>query len=341
MSLPIRGTLGAGDRLESVAELEVSTTCLEPSRRCVGRRYGFSPRVTARLVLANGDSPRGVAISRPHSIRCSQELPNRNHHCVLVVSGRDLLVRDPRELECQPATSPPTCAVNLVVEARHPEARSNQKLVIGVDSPRGIQGDRGRIYAAIHDPGWAGLPAPRPDTARTRRARVGSLPVGRRGSGGRRQVIASLQLKGHEITDEFIVDASMRLGLGGLPYNALVRSELVLARRPGAVKSPGTVKEFAEGAGDHINESNGFNCTHGRSAHTSPCRVQKHAYFRISQASGRRKPKLYVNLVASTAAVYGGRYRSEDRAAVPSARISYERYRGIQCLHPVSPVWCP
>jgi hypothetical protein len=320
MTLPLIGSLYAGDRLEATAELQVSTTCLEPMRKCVGKRYGYSPRIKAHLVMTQRDVPGQIRVSRTQRLRCSQELPNRNHHCVIVASGGKFRVREP-EIVC-------TCYLELILEAHHPRARRGNQLVIGSDSPKRVRGDRGRIYALVHSASSQGRPAPAPYVDGTRERRHARLRVGPRGTGGRPKVVVSLPLKGVRISDQFAIEAKLRMGIGHLPYNVLVKSQLILADSPRSTKSSRVAKRYSHASESQIGELNGFNCTQGRSAHPDPCMVRKRAMFPIDGPVDKGE-RLFVNLVASTAAVYGGRHRLQDQGRIRSASIRYERYNGI------------
>ena len=77
------GPVQDGDLVEAFSEVEVSTTCLAPIPKCVGKIYRFSPKVEAWLVLADGAGRNGTPIGGPERVTCAQDLPNRNHHCVL------------------------------------------------------------------------------------------------------------------------------------------------------------------------------------------------------------------------------------------------------------------
>jgi hypothetical protein len=56
MSIPPRKlkAMRSGDRVEGMAELEVSTNCTHRMARCVGPIYRYSPFVDIRMVLARG-----------------------------------------------------------------------------------------------------------------------------------------------------------------------------------------------------------------------------------------------------------------------------------------------
>ena len=116
-------TLRKDDRLRALGEVQVTTTCVISEPRCIGRQYSFDPRIRAWLVVGRSSRATGGAsvkrISEPEVVECGQRRPNRNHHCVLVVSKGGMTVRSPGRLPCQPAR----CHLNLVVSAHHPSER--------------------------------------------------------------------------------------------------------------------------------------------------------------------------------------------------------------------------
>ena len=144
MSLPSWrvGGLAPGDRLKTSAELEVTTDCVTQEARCVGQPYTYNPIVSAQLVLApdgmTTGGPTATPISRVYRHQCVQALPNREHHCTLVLMWPFLDLTAP--MPCMPAT----CHVNLVAEAYSPEAQPGDKLIVGEDEPDGTtRGTRG------------------------------------------------------------------------------------------------------------------------------------------------------------------------------------------------------
>src|SRR5262245_52154183 len=142
--------LESGDMLEVLAEVQVTTTCVDRTERCIGRPYSFSPYASAKLVLAAGKGVTGgrgaVSLARPKSVHCGQRRPHRNHHCVLTFQHARKRVLNPTTLPC-PADG---CFVNLVVSAYNPEAVPGNVMVIGADRPDGsILQDKGRLSVVL------------------------------------------------------------------------------------------------------------------------------------------------------------------------------------------------
>lgn len=297
MSLPPRElpALRRGNRLRVSAEVQVTTTCVVPKARCIGRPYRFTPRVDAKIVLASGGHKTGgrgtTRLGRRQSLSCHQQRPNRNHHCVLVPTG-SRKIGHPRRLPCRRRN----CHLNLVVDAHDGDAQRGNLLVIGADRPDGsIVEDAGRLNALV-------VPKrsrPRPVRRLTHHRVHRSIPMGSEGSGGKR-VIYSVRMPRLDKRDILTIKARQRTAIGQLRYSAYVNSEVILAGRPGATHPGGIAKRVAA-LGGRITEANGFNCTQGPSAFSTPCLTRKAGLLVMRHDAvnrhGHAKP-LYVNLVS-------------------------------------------
>lgn len=325
-------TLRSGDRVDTRAEVEVSTTCLEWMRKCVGRRYLFSPRVAARLVLARGAHRAKGPLTRPltgwRRRTCSQKLPARNHHCVLTIPRAGRLVRNASRLPCR------NCHVSLVVSANHPRAKRGQRLVIGADDHRGVAQNKGQLAATVYRPRAARELA---ITRKSTEAQVRRLPMGPNRSGAaRRRVVYSVRLGGLRAGESLVIDGRMVGKIKHLSYNALVQSRLILATHPTSRVRTWRAKQIG---GHHglVGPQNGFNCTQGRSGHRDPCVVRKTGVMRIVRdarehpvkGTGDRIP-MYVNLIVGTRAtgVQSHRRRARHRMRVRPRKgfVRVERY---------------
>ncbi len=285
--------LARGDVLKLSAEVQVTTTCVTAGPRCVGRPYSFTPRISARIVLADrkrAASGRGhvLALSRPQSLGCHQQRPNRNHHCVLVFRNVKARLGRHRRLPC----ALHRCRVNVVVSARSGRARPGNAIIIGADRPDGhIEQDMSRLNAVVIPKGVH----PRITRRRTARRVHRSLPEGSPGSGGWR-VVYSLKLRHLDGGDIVAAAARARTGIGSLPYSAYVASEMIIAGNPAATKPfPRNVT-----LSGFVTEANGFNCTQGRSAYRTPCVTRKAglATIRHRPVDRRGRPRpLYLNLI--------------------------------------------
>ena len=301
MSLPSwrLGSLEMGDRLRTSAELEVTTDCLAQEARCVGQPYAYNPIVRAQLVLApNGataTSPSATPISGVQQRRCGQELPNREHHCVLVFMFPFLDIASP--LPCMPAT----CRVSLLADAYNPEAQPGDKLIVGEDEPDGTtRQDKGRVNAIRLRPD---APGPEPEgrvtTSVARAPVVSQLEIGS-DPDRNHTVVFSQELPNLRKGDQVAAWSRMRMDISQLPYNVLVQSKLILTSRPDAAKVTHLAKQVVALDGE-LTEGNGFNCTHA----TTPCQTLKAGVGSLiadpRDRSGALVP-LYANLVVGTMA---------------------------------------
>jgi len=284
--------LRRGDVLKLSAEVQVTTTCVDASARCIGRQYGFTPAVAARLVLAAHSRATGgpgvQALSGPQTVRCHQPRPNRNHHCVLVFRNVARRLGATRRLPCRLSR----CHVNLVLDAHNRAARAGDVLIIGADRPDGsVQQDMGRLNAVV-------IPReidPHAHLLHATRRIHDSLPEGAERSGGW-QVVYSLKLAGLERGDVIAAAARAVTGIGPLHYSAFVSSQLIVAGGRASThpfRRDVNLKAL-------VTEANGFNCTQGPSAYRSPCVTRKAGVARIRRhpvdRRGRPRP-LYLNLI--------------------------------------------
>lgn len=317
------GSVQPGGAIEGFAEIEVSVTCLEQIPKCIGKRYTYSPHVSAQLVLAKSAKDRsGLTIGKPVKIECSQKLPNRNHHCRLVINRTRVLGAD----EKLPCTS---CHLNVVMTAYHHKAKKGQVLVIGSDSDHGVNQGKAAFSSANFSAPPTQFAAQRLGPGNRVRKRV---PVVDRSSSSKEKVIQSLPLSQLRQGEQLLVDARAVLSIKGLPYNVLIQPELIVAENPKATDWSGLPVQVVTNNGKVSNE-NGANCTRGKSYFSDPCRIRKVGAVRIIR-NARAKPRndkgpwktLYLNLVVGASQEYGGNHKSSDAARVRSGSIRVRRY---------------
>ncbi len=331
MSLPPEevGPVNRGDAVWAGAELEISVTCLELINQCLGlgRLYDYSPFIRVRLVLAPSPTTAGESNTTPISdwkkIQCSQDLPHRNHHCVLAVDGTNE-IKGSDTLACD------RCHVNLLVDAYHGSAALGNLIVIGSDGDHGIQQDKSTLNAAVWNPG----PRPNAPVAEEKKLSTHKIPVAaQNGSGGKQKVVVSRRLDELKAGEQLLIEARAKVKTDHLPYGTLLQSQVVLSEQPGSIKRAGTPGKIASLKG-MITAQNGFNCTRGHSGHTSPCTVRKLGVVKIFK-DARTNPTrgegpfvpLYVNLVMQSKAEFGGeRHRSGDKAKVLSGSVKVTRF---------------
>ncbi|MGE5200233.1 MAG: hypothetical protein ACM3H9_11375, partial [Rhodospirillaceae bacterium] len=316
-------TFHRNDILRTSAEVQVTTTCVVAGPRCIGKSYGFSPREDARIVLANRRRASGGAhtevIANTHSVRCHQQRPQRNHHCVLVFPPEPTRIRHPRALPCRPSA----CHLNLVLEADHRPAHHGQVVLVGEDTPGGsIRQDKGRLNAiTLHEH------VSPPKRYRTTNVRSHSIPIAPSGKAGRR-VVYSQRINNLRKGDVIEARARHLVTIASLPYPAFVGTDVILATGPRSV-SPTGVAQGAVSTSGGLTEANGFNCTHGASAYSSPCRTTKAGAARIRHTIARNghPTPLYVNVVCAGAPKRARARPNDAMHVVSGGALVVRRYR--------------
>jgi hypothetical protein len=268
-------------------------------------------------------------ISRWRRTRCSQQQPQRNHHCVLTIRS-ERQIPDASKLSCPSGR----CHLNLVISAYHPTARSAHRVIIGTAGDRRISQNKGLLSAAVYRPRAARSVA---RTLTAKRPRIKALKLGGNRFGAQqKRVIYSRKLAALRKGERLVVEAKMRGGIKHLGYTLLLQSQLVLSNKPGSISRAGPQKRIGSFAGQ-FGVLNGFNCTQRPSAHSHPCEVRKHGVMRIIRDAratplkdeGRRIP-LYVHLVVGGRAVgaFAHRHRGGDRMRILRKRgfIRVRRY---------------
>ncbi len=283
--------LRVGERVRFNGEVTVTTTCVEPLARCIGRSYGFDPHLRARIVIADradDDGRSTVPVTRAVSATCEQNRPNRNHHCPLTIERGAFKVRELRRLPCKPGS----CRLNMVLDAYHGGARGGEVVVIGADTPSGeVEGGKARLSAVVQRGRTA------VSKRRTGKRRIRQIPASF--SGGEK-VLWSQRLDHVRPGDVLLIRSRQRVAIQRLPY--FLASQVVVTTRAGA-KEPSREAKRAVSRVGKATEATGFNCTVGHSAFQSPCEWEKAGIAAIQavprDARGRPKP-LYVNVVART-----------------------------------------
>ena len=320
------GKLG-GNRLSVAGELQV-TVCLRPAEGrtredCVGRLYGYDPRVSAYLALASSPgAARPAEVERltpDQQLTCTQSQPDRNHHCVIAIpwAGTSFDRNHP------PGCGSGRCFVNLIASADHPSARSNENVIVGGISSSGEIDDRtkARISGALYrNPK---VVAQRPRT--TTNERTSRLAVAREGGKATMHTVYSAKIRRPREGERLVVDGRFLSHIGSVPYNARTRTAIVLTSRRGSVQdSTRRASRVAAGSTRITDESN-FNCTQGPSGHSNPCSIRKLGVVRFGRSSN--KP-LFINLIAGVGAigVDAQRHKSGDRISAAGGYLKVWRY---------------
>lgn len=316
--------LASGDRLDVGGEVQISTTCVVPGKRCVGTSYDFNPTLQARLALAPTRDPGAASIplSEPKQVLCKQRRPQRNHHCTLTFPTTQFTVGDVAALPC----ADNACYVNMILSASHRRARSGNVVVLGADRPDGtVKGDKGRLNV-IHSRSMT--PGPTQSSSATIVTPFLQLNEGKL---VKRRVIYSVEVPAPKRGEVLAADGSYLATIDDLPFNTFLSSRIIVGESPLSVDPAGAAKPSSQLRGE-LTEANGFNCTQGASGYATPCTATKSGALRITRdavdANGQ-PVSLYVNLVASAKPLLfpAQRLKRFHKVAVtPSAGLSVLRY---------------
>jgi hypothetical protein len=301
-----------GDRLRASAEMQVSTTCLAPGPRCVGRPYEVNPKITAQIVLAGSRDPAAPSLALSSTTRqlCKQQRPNRNHHCTLAIPNAETAISDLGALPC-PRTA---CYVNLVVTASSKHAKPGNVVVVGADEPDGsVKQDKGRLNVVQTH---AAVPAPTTTSSAT--IVNAGLPL-TEGSDEKRRVVYSVPIPAPQKGEALAFDASFQANISELQFNTFVATRVILGDTPTSTDSKGIARPVIPLRGA-ATESNGFNCTLGGSGYSNPCTSVKAGATRISRSAVDPNTGLpatvYLNVVASAKPL------NEDRTVKASRQVA-------------------
>lgn len=312
------GPIRKGREVRGIGEVQVSVTCTEKMPQCVGSIYRYSPHVRAQLVIAKSKhATRGEKLGRPVTKDCSQSYPNRNHHCVL------LLDRSERVMH-----SCGNCSLNLVLTAWHKKAKGGNVLVVGTDTDHGIKQGKASISAAVFNRD------PREATRvyRSKKVLTKRVPVVDSSGDTKEAVLTSVRIDGLKKGEALLVSARAGAGIGGLGYNVLTQSEVIVSQKGLKSTSNKGLPVAVVSDNGRIATQTGYNCTQGASDYRDPCPINK-AGAAYLEYSAIRKPfndkgspvPLYVSLLAGFGAQYGKPFHHGDKVKVRHAVIRVER----------------
>jgi hypothetical protein len=271
-------SIHAGDRIEPVAELQVTTDCRPGHASCVGRPYDFAPNVQARLLLADSararvpDPSHAIELGTAQSLKCT----HRRHHCMFVFRN----IAEAITLANHPCRGGDSCHLNLVVDAWHSKSRRDDVILIGENEPGldpPVDGNRARVAAVRVRPSDAiagkGLS---PETDHR-----SAIPV----QSADRRVIFSKPLGIVRRRAQFKVDFQMTAVPPGA-YPARLSTQVIITDGPNSVTP---IRQAAYLSG-RATPFNGTNCVNGE-----PCTIRKAGVMRVTRNLHRG---LYFNVVA-------------------------------------------
>lgn len=272
------------------------------------------------MILADGKGRNGTPIGNPERVTCAQDLPNRNHHCVLSLHRTEVLEGTP---PCAPS-----CSLNLVLKSYHPNAVKGNVLVIGADRDTGIAQRRAALSAGVFEPSGEYEPKEKKTTERL----VRSVPIHPHDT--HEVTVASIRLDRLTKGEVLAIEGRTVSSIGHLPYNALTQGQIVISERRASSNNHGIPLSVATRNGA-VTPKNGFNCTQGKSGYKTPCAIEKGAFVRII-ANSRRHPNqdegpwvpLYVNFFVGFQDEYtpGRPWQPGDKAKIKSAKLEIRRY---------------
>lgn len=323
------GPLKSGKTLEGSAEASVSV-CLKPNRNhggsrksCIGKTYGYNPKVTARVVVAGGKKKtrgrKAVQVGRTSTRLCTQDQPDRNHHCVITVNWQSIATEDLKPLGCLPNK----CVMNVVLGAFHGKAEGNHNIVVGgVEGSNGKVDNKGvaKVNAVLFNPGDFPRVKPKVDS-KPKRRKLNVLDEGRKVNP---HVVYSVKIKRPRAGEKLKIEGRYAASTAGNRGPVRTRTQIILADGPGSTSFKKKVAPKVAEESTRIGEDNNFNCTRGSSGHKSPCPIIKPGV--ISFRNGSKKP-VYVNLIAGHGALNHEQWNRSDTVTVKGGYLRVWRYR--------------
>ena len=274
--------LEPGDRLLVFAELELTTDAEDPGHPGrIGNAYSYAPKVEAGLVLASDPGAvDGIELAFGMAPGDQPPAPPRGGHL------RRRRAADPAPGSALDGPS----YVNLVVGAGHRDASAGDVLLVGQNEkvPKVVQ-DMAGIRVVRFRPGDAPEPAPEVEAT----CLCTGIPVAKA-----QTVVLSHELAELAEGEQLLVRGRLVTDAVGLPKPARISTRMFLAESPDQAEPGGAAGESVTWKG-HLSKFTGFNCIPGEGPQSS----SKYGVATVRGAPGR---SLYVNLVAVSAAPFGG-----------------------------------
>jgi len=282
------GDLEAGDVVRAQGEYQ-ATICIkagsnQPPQPCVGKVYPYNPKLTGRLVLSPSQRARdrrAIPLSGLRALSCSQRIPHRNRHCLLVVHNGHKRLEEP----CS------GCYLNMIVSASHNRAKKGHKVTMGsFDDNLTIKQNRGGISMVR----MRGAPLPDPRTKTQKRR--GKIKVANENGNLDRKTIYTMPIRRPRAGDTYYVKSKFTAKIGHLPYNTALQNEILLGKTRESNDPVGLygITEYPV-----VSPRNGWTCTRGKSGHRSPCTMRKGGILRFEKDSN---DTYHLNLTLSSEA---------------------------------------
>ena len=197
--------------------------------------------------------------------------------------------------------------------------------MLGADRPDGgVAQDKGRLNVV-----QARSDVPAPTVQASAELLNTSLPL-TEGKKLKRRVIHSVPITAPRKDEVLAFDGSYLATIEQVRFNTFLGTRVILGETPTSTEPTGLAESAVQFRGE-ATESNGFNCTQGRSGYQTPCTVLKAGAIRITQdaidpATGQ-PATLYVNLVGSSKPLLARKIRGAPQVPVaPSAGLTVARY---------------
>jgi hypothetical protein len=290
-----------GDRMEVLAELELTTDAADPNHPgLIGNAYSYAPDVEATLLLAADANvteagAQGIELAPAWRQSISQE---RHHGVVTFGNGAATI----------PAGGLPwgkQARINLVVSASNAAAKEGDVLLVGQNekTPVVVQDMSGIRVVRFRPANAQAPPALRQTTCL-----CGAIPVSKA-----RTVVLSQELGGLQVGERLLIKAHLATDAAGLPAPARISTRLFIADSPTQDEPGGSAQQAVTWKGN-LSKYTGFNCLPAE----GPVVTEKYGVATVRQAPAG---SLFVNLVAVSAAPFGGVAASQGLRIDPSQSV--------------------
>ena len=202
--------------------------------------------------------------------------------------------------------------VNVVVSASHPDAKPGDVLLVGQNekTPTVVQ-DMAGIRVVRYRPGSAKGPRPEVQSA----CICGGVALAKKET-----IVLSHELADLAEGERLLVRARLVTDAAGLPAAARISTRLLVADGPDVTEPGGLAADSMTWKG-HLSKYTGFNCLPAE----GPQATRKFGVSKVKRAPGA---SLYVNLVAVSAAPFGGAKPTDQlRIDTKRSELQITRFR--------------
>jgi hypothetical protein len=294
--------LQPGDLLKVLVELTVTTDCRTLAQGdCIPppAPYGWSPRVRARLLLADNRTATEKKPGKAEELDKESVLVTHDrHHYVFTLETQRTIPQAWKARENN---------IIVALDAYNRAAGRNHRLLIGANEQGGVTQDMARVNVIRLRPGDD--PPPTPVT--TRRLRVKRLPLTKE-----RKVLLSLPIERPAKDEQLVVGGFVEASGAGRPYPARLSARVFLTDTETDTDLAKESKRIEPVYRGEIAEHNGSNCLPG-----AMLQARKVGVLRVARSSNRTH---YVNVVCESAdPIYD---RTDAPLALTRGSLTVTRY---------------